>query len=135
MHSSLIFETASLTIAHACLEFRNPMGQVGDTQVIQIQRRSSTPTLLSAPVHSSSVPMLSGVAPHQKVILAHITGPQGTNGPTQITIAPSPGGTAGGNQTSTSQHGIVPLIRPIQPGSPIIVRHAVPTTQSFVVSS
>jgi len=115
------------------MKLRHPLAPMGDTQVIQIQRRSSTPTLLSAPIHSTSVPMLSGVAPHQKVILAHIAGPQGTSTPTQISISPSPA--TGGTQAGGSQN-VLPLIRPVQPGSPIIVRHAGgATTQTFVVSN
>jgi hypothetical protein len=99
--------------------------------MIQVQRRSSTPTVLP----NSTMPILSGVGPHQKVILAHITNPPSPGTTTQqISMTPGSPSVVSGNsmQMNTGGQTVVPLIRPIQPGSPIIMRPA-GQNQQFVV--
>ncbi|CAL8097089.1 unnamed protein product [Orchesella dallaii] len=103
---------------------------IGD--MIQIQRRTTAPTIIQTPLASSSVPILGGVSPHQKVIVAHITGPPGTGSPGQLITHSSCPNAAGNMQQSTSSS-VMPLIRPVQPGSPIIVRPAGSTTSHMMV--
>ncbi len=92
------------------------MTQVGDAQMIQVhQRRSSTPNVLSGTTTSTLPIQFSGVGPNgQKVILTQLTNSQ----------SPGPGNGQGG-------HTVVPLIRPMQPGSPIIVRATPAQNQQF----
>ncbi|CAG7637940.1 unnamed protein product [Allacma fusca] len=97
-----------------------------DPNLIQVQRRSTTPTIIQSPIQTTSMPILSGMQPHQKVIVAHISGPSGsTSGPVTITQhhlhpSQSPHHLGMGNPGTTT---VVPLIRPVQPGSPIVVHH------------
>lgn len=98
--------------------------------MIQVQRRAA-PTLIQAP---SSMPILSGVSPHQKVIVAHITGPTGAGTPGQLIAHPNGTNTTGNIHGHSGSPNVVPLIRPVQSGSPIIVRPAGSTTSQIMVS-
>lgn len=113
------------------LFFRHPVTQIGEAQVIQVQRRCSTPTMLPN-IQPSSMPVLSGIGPHQKVILTHIAGPQGSNGQTQISLGHSGNNNVG--QSVVQPGSVMPLIRPVQPGSPIIVRSTSSGNQPIFVS-
>ncbi len=102
----------------------------GIGEMIQVQRRAA-PTILQAP---SSMPILSGVSPHQKVIVAHITGPTGAGTPGQLIAHPN-GTTTGNIHGHSASPNNLPLIRPVQSGSPIIVRPAGSTTSQIMVSN
>lgn len=93
-------------------------------------QRRGPPTIIQGSLGGPSS-ILGGVSPHQKVIVAHITGPGGTSTSGQI-IAHATGPVAAGSSGSPT---VVPLIRPVQSGSPIIVRPAGSTTSQIVVSS
>src|SRR5882757_3276356 len=97
-------------------------------------RRATPTTVLSA----SGLPILSGVGPHQKVILAHISNPQSPGGgqsSSPIAIAQCPGPTNTGSSLSgLGSASVLPLIRPLQGGSPVIVRPASGQSQQFMVS-
>jgi len=85
------------------------------------QRRASTPSVIQSPLQGTPVPILTSTG---KVIVAHIAG--GNASPSVSTSASNSGQLFGHGSPS------LPLIRPMQPGSPIIVRSSGPTTQLLV---
>lgn len=110
-----------------------------DSTLIQVQRRANTPTIIQTPIQAASVPLISGMQSHQKVIVAHISGPAGsTAGPVAITQQlHSQGGSHGhalGMSANSGGPTVMPLIRPVQAGSPILVHHG-PTQRPHLVVS
>ena len=93
---------------------------MGEPQLIQVHRRASTPTLIQSGMQQTTMPILSGMPSHQKLIV--VSGPGGTSSPITLTTTQ--------HQHQQSQGGpghansVVPLLRPVQPGSPLIVHSA-----------